>query len=69
MESGILQDQEEIGKKADVNYDLGRYDLLEKKVKKMNSNINLIELDELGHLPQIEDFELFYSELEKVLLN
>ena len=56
-------------KKAGVNYDLGRYDLLGKKVKKMNSNINLIELEGLGHLLQIEDFELFYSELEKVLLN
>ena len=56
-------------KKAGVNYNLGRYDLLGKKVKKMNSNINLIELEGLGHLPQIEDFELFYSKLEKVLLN
>ncbi len=35
----------------------------------MNSNIKLIELKGLGHLPQIEDFELFYSELNKVLLN
>ena len=35
----------------------------------MNSNINLIELEGVGQLPQIEDFELFYSELEKVLLN
>ena len=35
----------------------------------MNSNIKLIELEGLGHLPQIEDFESFYLELEKVLLN
>ena len=35
----------------------------------MNSDVNLIELEGLGHLPQIEDFELFYSELEKVLQN
>ncbi len=35
----------------------------------MNININLIELAGLGHLPHIEDFELFYSELEKVLQN
>ena len=56
-------------KKAGVNYDLGRYDLLGKKVKKMNSNINIIELEGLGHLPHIENFELFYSELEKLLLN
>ena len=26
------------------------------KVKKMNSNIKLTELEVLGHLPQIEDF-------------
>ena len=51
------------------NYNLGRYDLLGKRVKKMNNNVNLIELEGLGHLPQIEDFELFYSELEKVLQN
>ena len=56
-------------KKTGVNYDLGRYDLLGKKVKKMNGNINLIEPEKLGHLPQIEDFESFYSVLEKVLLN
>ena len=56
-------------KKTSINYDLGRYDLLGKRFKKMNSNINLIELDGLGHVPQIEDFELFYSELEKVLQN
>ena len=56
-------------KKTGVNYDLGRYDLLGKRVKEMNSNINLVELEGLGHLPQIEDFELFYSKLEKVLQN
>ena len=56
-------------KKAGVNYDLGRYDLLGKRAKKINNNIRLIELNGLGHLPQIEDFEKFYSELDKVLLN
>ena len=56
-------------KKAGINYDLGRYDLLGKRAKKINNNIRLIELNGLGHLPQIEDFEKFYSELDKVLLN
>ena len=56
-------------KKAGVTYDLGRYDLLGKRVKKINNNIRIIELNGLGHLPQIEDFEKFYSELDKVLLN
>ena len=40
-----------------------------KKSKKMNSNINLIELKGLGHLLRIEDVGLFYSELGKVLQN
>ena len=35
----------------------------------MNSNVKLIQLEGLGHLPHIEDSELFYSELEKVLQN
>ena len=56
-------------KKAGVIYDLGRYDLLGKRAKKINNNIRLIELNGLGHLPQIEDFEKFYPELDKVLLN
>ena len=43
--------------------------LLGKSVRKMNSNIRLIELKDLGHLPQIGDFKLFYSELDKILLN
>ena len=56
-------------KKVGIIYDLGRYDLLGKRAKKINNNIRLIELNGLGHLPQIEDFEKFYSELDKVLLN
>ena len=56
-------------KKVGITYDLGRYDLLGKRAKKINNNIRLIELNGLGHLPQIEDFEKFYSELDKVLLN
>ena len=56
-------------KKAGVNYVLGRYDLLGTKVKKLNNNIKVIELTGLGHLPQIEDFDIFYLELNKVLLN
>ena len=32
-------------KKTRVNYDLGRYNLLGKRVKKMNSNVTLIELE------------------------
>ena len=56
-------------KKAGVIYDLGRYDLLGKRVRIINNNTRLIELNGLGHLPQIEDFEKFYLELDKVFLN
>ena len=56
-------------KKAGVIYDLGRYNLLGKRVIIINNNIRLIELNGLGHLPQIEDFEKFYLELDKVFLN
>ena len=55
-------------KKDDANYELGRYDLLGKKIKKLNNQIKLVELNGLGHLPQIEDFDKFYIELNKVLL-
>ncbi len=55
-------------KKDRVTYELGRYDLLGNKVKKINKKINVVELKGLGHLPHIEDFDTFYLELEKILL-
>ena len=46
-------------KKTGVNYYLGRYELLGKKVKEVNNNIRLVELESLKNIPQIEDFDLF----------
>jgi len=53
--------------KAGVTYELGRYDLLGKRIQERNKNIMLHELEGLGHLPQIEDFERFKVVFEKAL--
>ena len=45
--------------KDNVNKTLGRYDKLGETTKARNSNIQLVELKGLGHLPQIEDFDRF----------
>lgn len=42
-----------------VSRELGRYDKLGKEVKSRNSNIHVVELEGLGHLPHIEAFERF----------
>ena len=55
-------------KKEGVDYELGRYDLLGNRVKKLNNQISIVELRGLGHLPHIEDFNTFFKELNKVLL-
>lgn len=46
-------------KREGVSRELGRYDKLGGEVKLRNNNINVIELEGLGHLPHIEDFESF----------
>ncbi len=46
-------------KHNDVSRELGRYDRLGKEVKARNSNIHVVELEGLGHLPHIEAFERF----------
>lgn len=40
-------------------YELGRYDELGAKIKKRNSNIKVIKLNGIGHLPHVEDFDRF----------
>lgn len=45
--------------KEGESYEMGRYDLLGAQVKKRNPAIDVVELDGLGHMPQIEDFERF----------
>ncbi len=54
-------------KKIGIEYELGRYDNLGKQVKRRNSKINVIELEGLGHLPQVEDFERYRKVLQVAL--
>ena len=54
-------------KRKNVDYELGRYDRLGKQVKKRNSRINIINLENIGHLPHIEDFKTFFNALENTL--
>lgn len=56
-------------KRSDVNYELGRYDQLGKKAVKLIPDGQLFELDGLGHLPHIEDFNRFKAVLDKALSN
>ena len=53
--------------KPNVTYELGRYDKLGNKVKSYNSEIEVIELKDIGHAPQIEDFDGFRKVLEDVI--
>ena len=48
-------------------YELGRYDKLGKQVQKYNPKINVIEIDDIGHLPQVEDFESYRKALQVAL--
>ena len=55
-------------KKSGIDYELGRYDKLGKTVKKYNPKINVIELNGLGHLPQIENFNRYRKAVEAALI-
>ena len=54
-------------KKPGVDYELGRYDRLAKAAVKLIPDGKLYELTDLGHLPQVEDFERFKNVLDKAL--
>ena len=54
-------------KKDGVTRELGRYDLIGKEITERNADINIIELDGLGHLPQIEDFDRFKLHFKQTL--
>ncbi|WP_339767398.1 alpha/beta hydrolase [uncultured Paraglaciecola sp.] len=54
-------------KKAGVDFELGRYDLLGERVLKQLQDGALYPLAGLGHLPQIEDFSRFKKALNKAL--
>lgn len=46
-------------KRRGVEYKLGRYDTLGKRISQTYPDIKVVELDGLGHLPHIEDFSRF----------
>jgi pimeloyl-ACP methyl ester carboxylesterase len=54
-------------KKDGVTYLLGQYQELGKRTAAAIPNALLYELDGLGHMPQIEDFERFQAEFKKAL--
>lgn len=54
-------------KKPGVDYELGRYDRLGKAAARLIPDAELYELTDLGHLPQIENFERFKNILDKAL--
>lgn len=54
-------------KKPGVTYELGRYDRLGKSAAKLIPDAELYELKDLGHLPQIENFERFKTVLDTAL--
>ncbi|QBG48550.1 alpha/beta hydrolase [Verrucomicrobia bacterium S94] len=56
-------------KRPGMTHELGRYDLLGKRMKELIPELTLYELDNLGHLPQIEDFERFRVVFDQALLN
>ena len=53
--------------KPNITYELGRYDKLGNKVKTYNSEIEVIELKDIGHAPQLEDFDGFRKVLENTI--
>lgn len=56
-------------KRDGVNRELGRYDLLGKEVSARNPDIHIIELNDLGHLPHIENFERFKAVFSQALIS
>jgi pimeloyl-ACP methyl ester carboxylesterase len=54
-------------KKPGVDHELGRYDRLGKAAAGLIADVELYELTDLGHLPQIEDFERFKNVLGEAL--
>lgn len=46
---------------------LGRYDLLGKKIAAMNPRIELVEIENVGHLPQVEAYDTYIKSLKSFL--
>ena len=53
--------------KPGSDYELGRYDILGTTVADLIPDAKLYELQELGHLPHVEDFDRFTAILEAAL--
>lgn len=53
----------------EVQKELGRYDLLGKQVVKMIPKGKLVELQGIGHMPQVEDFDNYWKYLQGFLKN
>ncbi len=54
-------------KKPGIDYELGRYDRLGKTAAGLIPDAELFELTDLGHLPQIENFDRFKEVLDQAL--
>ncbi len=64
------RDRTAIGKPLvpdDVRKTMGLYNILGKKTQKAIPNAQLVELDDIGHLPHIENFEQFITPLIRFL--
>lgn len=55
-------------KRPGVDYELGRYDRLGKEAAALIPDAELYELEGLGHLPQIENFERFQNVFKEALV-
>lgn len=53
-------------KKNGVDYQLGRYDQLGQTVVDLIPQAHLYELEDVGHLPQFEAFDLYRQQLDKI---
>jgi pimeloyl-ACP methyl ester carboxylesterase len=64
------RDRSAVGKNLaseDIRKTLGNYPELGKQIKARIKNSQLVELDNIGHLPHIEDFDQFFQSLSRFL--
>ncbi|MDJ0622821.1 MAG: alpha/beta hydrolase [Desulfocapsaceae bacterium] len=54
-------------KREGVTYKLGQYQTLGKRASQLIEDVRLHELQDIGHLPQIEDFKRFSGVLDTIL--
>ena len=64
------RDRTAVGKNwasPEVQKELGRYDLLGKKIAKQIPKSKLVELSGVGHMPQVEVYDLYWQNLLKFI--